>query len=389
MANKKTLLIIAIVVVVSVATAFAFYINGEDSPRNDGAVRYKDIQVVRTTFQIMVAANGIVKPIDRIEIKSKASGEIMAIPVEEGMFVKTGELIAMLDQKDESAAVKQAQADLDIAIAELNQAQRVYDRRKKLFDADLISEEELGQIDLSLAVAKGGLVRATTILDRAKERLAESVVRAPVDGVILQKYVEKGQIIASGVSNVSGGSPIVDIASMGSVYIEAGIDEIDIGKIQPGQDAVVIAESSPDLKYHGKIVRIAPESRIEQNVTLFDIIIEVEKTDGKLKSGMNTNIEVMIVDKPDVLILPAVSLQGSDKAGEKMKNPQVLIKDGSSYTPRDITIGLSDFPYIEILSGLTEGDVVGIPMTSRLQEANDRLENRIRSSRGFGNSGSR
>ncbi len=386
MDKKKTLLIIALVVVVFVATAFAVLMNGED--RGDATrVRYKDIPVNRATFQIVVTADGIVKPIDRIELKSKASGEIVEIPVEEGMFVKAGALIARLDQKDELAAVKQAQADLDIAKAELNQAERVYERRKKLYEADLISEEELGQIDLNLAVAKGGLVRAETILDRAKERLAESVVRAPVDGVILQKYVEKGQIIASGVSNVSGGSPIVDIASMKSVYIEAGIDEIDIGKIRPGQTADVIAQASPNLKYHGKIIRIAPESRVDQNVTLFDILIEVENTDGKLKSGMNTTIEVMIVDKPDVLILPAVAVQSSGKPGEKMKNPKVLVKEGDRYTERSITIGLADFKDVEILEGLNEGDLVGIPMTSRLQEANDRLEDRIRSSRGFGNSG--
>jgi RND family efflux transporter MFP subunit len=389
MANKKTLLIIAIVVVVSVATAFAFYMNGEKNGEGEGPVRYKDIPVQRATFQIIVSANGIVKPIDRIQLKSKASGEIMEIPIDEGMFVKKGDLIARLDQKDEDAAVKQAQADLDIAKAELNQAERVYERRRKLFEADLISAEELGQMDLNLAVAKGKLVRATTILDRAKERLAESVVRAPIDGVILQKYVEKGQIISSGVSNVSGGSPIVDLASMSSVYIEAGIDEIDIGKIKPGQTATVIAEASPNLKYQGKIVRIAPESRVDQNVTLFDIVIEVQNTDGRLKSGMNTTIEVTIVDKPDVLLIPAVALQGPDRPGERLKHPQVLMKKGDSYTLHDITVGLSDFKDVEILSGLSDGDVVGIPMVSRLQEENDRLENRIRSSRGFGNSSSR
>lgn len=385
MGKKKIFYFIGIVIIVSVATTFAYYLNGRGDDRGDRAVRYKDIPVQRATFQVMVSANGIVRPIDRIEIKSKASGEIVEIPVEEGAFVKKGELIARLDQKDEAAAVKQAQADLDIARAELDQAQRVFDRRRKLFDANLISEEELGGIELNLAVAKGGLVRATTTLDRAKERFSESVVRAPVDGVILQKYVEKGQIIASGVSNVSGGSPIVDIAAMGSVYIEAGIDEVDIGKIEPGQPATIVAEASPGLKYHGKIVRIAPESRIDQNVTLFDIIIEVENTDRKLKSGMNTTIKVMIVNKPDVLMVPAVAVQGASQVGKKPVVPGVLLKTGDGYEFREITIGLSDFKDVEILSGLEEGDVVGVAMTSRLQEANDRLEDRIRSSRGFGN----
>ena len=157
----------------------------------------------------------------------------------------------------ESAAVKQAEADLDIAKAELAQAQRSFERRDQLFQENLISEEERDQIELSLAVAKGKLVQSSTTLERARERFSESVVRAPIDGVILQKYVEEGQIIASGVSNVSGGTAIVDIADMRSVYIEAGIDEIDIGKIRVGQAVAVEAEAYPQLKFRGSVIRIA------------------------------------------------------------------------------------------------------------------------------------
>ncbi|MCB0315057.1 MAG: efflux RND transporter periplasmic adaptor subunit, partial [Calditrichaeota bacterium] len=287
-----------------------------ESPAEDSGaeMKYKEVTVTRGTFQEMVSANGIVRPIDRIEIKSKASGEIVALPVEQGDFVKKGDLIARLDQKDESAAVKQAEADLDIAKAELAQAQRSFERRDQLFQENLISEEERDQIELSLAVAKGKLVQASTTLERARERFSESVVRAPIDGVILQKYVEEGQIIASGVSNVSGGTAIVDIADMRSVYIEAGIDEIDIGKIRVGQAVAVEAEAYPQLKFRGSVIRIAPEAKIEQNVTLFDVIVEVENPEGKLKSGMNSTIEITIVNEENVLLVPAMAFQSANQA---------------------------------------------------------------------------
>ena len=192
----------SLLLLILVVGAAVFFYRPQNQAR-DGQpeeLKYKEVPVEYGTFQIVVTANGVVKPIDRIELKSKASGEIVELPVEEGDFVRQGDLIAKLDQKDEQTAVAQAQADLDIARAELKQATRNFERRKQLFKQKLVSREELDQSELRLAVAKGKLVQATTTLDRARERLAESVIRAPLDGVILKKNVEKGQIIACGSS---------------------------------------------------------------------------------------------------------------------------------------------------------------------------------------------
>ncbi|MCK6620421.1 MAG: efflux RND transporter periplasmic adaptor subunit [Calditrichaceae bacterium] len=384
---SKSRIIIALVVVVAAAIGVFLLSSRNRADAGIGEPRYKEMKVERGTFREIVTANGVVRPIDRVEIKSKASGQIEELAVEVGDFVRKGDLIARLDQKDERAAVKQAEADFDIARAELIQAQRAFDRLDQLFKDRLISEEERDQIELRLAVANGNLVRATTTLERARERFAESVVRAPVDGVILQKYVEEGQIIASGVSNVSGGTPIVDIADMRNVHIEAGIDEIDIGKIHIGQPARVVAEAYPMLKFKGKIVRIAPEARIEQNVTLFNVIIEVENTEGKLKSGMNASIEITIVEKENILLAPAVALQLPPDAKPSSRERMVLLKQGDRFTPHTVTIGLSNFKNAEIVSGLEEGSIIGAPMASRLIEENERMENRIRDSRGFGATG--
>jgi HlyD family secretion protein len=380
---KPRFILIIITIVVIILTSF-FIMSQQDKNATGTSLKYKEVKVTRGTFQVVVTANGIVKPIDRIEIKSKASGIIEDLPVEVGDFVKKGHLIARLDQKDERAAVAQAQADMDIANAELKQAQRSFERRNQLFENELISEEERDQIELTLAIAKGKLVQASTTLERAKERLSESIVRAPIDGVILQKYVEEGQIIASGVSNVGGGTPIIDIADMKSVYNEAGIDEIDIGKIRVGQPATVIAEAYPDITVRGKIVRIAPEAKIEQNVTLFDVIVEVENTEAKLKSGMNTSIEITIVNKENVLLAPASALQFAAKDEQESNTRKVLLKKNGKFITQKIEIGLYNFKHAEVLSGLEEGDVLAIPMSSRLKDENDQREERIRSTRSFG-----
>ena len=243
--------------------------------------------------------------------------------------------------------------------------------------------ETQDQAKLALVVARSKRVQATTAFERAQERMADTTISSPIDGLILQKYVESGQIIASGVSNVGGGSPIADIADMRTVHIEAGIDEIDIGKITLGQHATIRAEAYPDQRYAGKVTRIAPEARVEQNVTLFNVVVRVENTDGKLKSGMNTTVEIVVLDSPDVLMIPVTALQDGDDP-QTSGTGLVLLKRGEGYEEHPIRTGRSDYRVVEVLEGLSPGDVLGIPMVSRLKADHDRLDSRIRSSRSFG-----
>lgn len=354
---------------------------GQDAPR------YKEVTAERADFRIAVTANGLVKPIDRIELKSKASGAVIELPIEVGDQVEKGALIAKLDQVDERTALAQARADLDIARAELDLAEKNFERRQQLFSGDIISKEAQDQTELDLAVARSKLVQATTALDRAEEQMADTVITSPVDGIILQKYVERGQIIASGVSNVGGGTPIADVADMRNVHIEAGIDEIDISKIVVGQKAAIRAEAYPEKVYTGEVVRIAPEARVEQNVTLFDVIVTVENTDGKLKSGMNSTVEIVILDRPDALTIPVTALRevaDRNRPGSERGGATVLVKEDEGYVPREIRTGETNDRRIEVLDGLEEGDVLGIPMVSRLKTENDLLDARVRGTRSFG-----
>lgn len=380
--SKWYLILLGIVVVGCVG--FYFLKNGKagEIPQTD--VRYKEYVIERGTFRNFVTANGVVYPIDRVQIKSKASGLVIELPVEEGDYVTKGALICRLDPTDVQAEVDQAQADYDVAEAELKQAQNTYNREKELYSSKLVSNEELDQANLQLEQAKGKTVRYRITLEQARTRLSETIVRAPISGFILQKYVEAGQIIASGISNVSGGTSIADIADMDSVYIEAGIDEVDVGKIHIGQSADVIADAYPDEIITGEIIRLAPESRVVQNVTLFDVVIKVANKEMILKSGMNAKVEITIVRKDDVLLVPTLALKESERPDTGKNIRQVLLKNGGRFIPKEIEIGLSDFETAVITSGLQEGDTLGVLMTSRLKADNDRMEQRIKSGRSFG-----
>ncbi len=368
-----------------------FYISNNVGSRESSGkeIRYKELSIKRGTFHSTVSASGIVKPIDRVQIKSKASGLIEELPIEEGDYVKRGALICRLDQTDVKAEVEQAQADLDIAEAELKQAQNTYNRREQLFLKKLISKEQFDQADLLLAQAKGKMLRARTSLEQAHTRLSETIVKAPIDGVILQKYVEAGQIISSGISNVSGGTPIADVADMRFVEVEAGVDEIDVGKVRVGRPAAVIAEAYPQTRFSGDIIRIAPEANVVQNVTRFNVIIEVENTKGLLKSGMNATVEITIAKEENVLLAPTLALTESMRPDAGRNVRRTLLKSGHEFVPHEVEIGLSDFEHTVVTAGLQEGDILGVPMISRLKEEHDGVEERIRSTQSFGAAGSR
>ncbi len=378
---------IAVAAVAVVGVVATYHATRSDDATAPGAeVPYRVVTAQRGNFRIAVTANGTVRPIDRIEIKSKASGEVVALPVEAGESIAKGALIATLDQVDARTDLERARADLEIALAELALAEKSLERRKELFDRNVISVETQDQTELDHAVASGKRVQATIALEQAKERLADTTITAPVDGLILQKYVERGQIIASGVSNVGGGTPIVDLADMRAVHVEAGVDEIDIGKVALGQRASVRAEAFAEQRYAGEITRIAPEARVEQNVTLFDVTVLVENTDGKLRSGMNTTMEIVVVDEPAVLTIPVTALQ-PEEGGPTPGAGVVLVQVGGTeaeYEPRPIRTGRTDHRVIEVVEGLEAGDRLGIPMVSRLKAAHDRRDQRIRKTIGAG-----
>jgi hypothetical protein len=119
-------------------------------------------------------------------------------------------------------------------------------------------------------------------------------------------------------------------------------------------------------------------------VTLFDVIVQVENRDGKLKSGMNTSIEISVVKKQNLLLVSAAAVKIVTNGGKPGSEATVLVKQGRDFVPREVKTGLSNFRQVEIVSGLNENDVIGVPMTSRVQKESDQFEQRIKGERSFG-----
>jgi HlyD family secretion protein len=260
-------------------------------------------------LELAVSADGVVQPINKVEIKSKASGLIEELNFEEGDAVQEGDLLIALDRTTTRNDYEQAEAELEVAQASAQQQENNYQRSLELFEKKLLSEQDRDQAHVDYVRAKSTLVKAEAALSSADERLQDTRIRAPIGGIVLTKDVEIGQIIASGVSNVGGGTLLATVADMGEVYVEASVDEVDIGSVEVGQRVDVMADAYPEEEFSGEVVRIAPLGLTQQNVTVFTVVIQVPNRGGKLKAGMSASAEIEVFRRRQVLRIPNEALK--------------------------------------------------------------------------------
>ena len=417
---KKTLVIIAILVVGGVS--FIAYkwsrISKENGPQ------YTRITAERGSITKTVAASGSVTPNLDVEIKCKASGEVVTLPYDLSDKVQEGDLLVELDREDEERNVElsrvtlhesqarlsrarenlgvaerdlatsreRAEIDLEVAGAHADDARAGADRIQDLFDRGFVSQEEYEQSRTQLVAAEAevdaaglrftelasqeaalALLRQDVVLAQAnvesaeinlrsaQQRLEDTRVYAPMDGIVTARYVQIGQIIASGISNTTGGTPVMTISDLSRLYILARVDESDIGEVETGQRVVVSADAYPDESFEGTVDRIAPIGVNVSNVVTFEVRIEVtSENKSLLMPEMTADVEIVVAEKNDALLLRANALASRD--GRRMV---LVLGDDGKPSPREVETGIDNGQFIEIISGLSETDVV---LVSEMEE---------------------
>ncbi len=260
--------------------------------------------VMRGDLMIIAEATGTVEPILKVEVKSKASGEILRLHVDVGDEVEPGALLAEVDPRDVRNDFNQAEADLDVARARLEISQAQLDRSEELLQAGVISTQEHETRSLDFANARATLVRAQTNHQLAQLRLEDVVIRSPLAGTVLEKNVEEGQVIQSASQNVSGGTTLVIMANLESMQVRTLVDETDMGDIRPGMQANVTVEAFPERRFVGVVDKIEPQAIVQQNVTMFPVIVQLDNSSGLLRPGMNAEVEVELAQATSVLLIP-------------------------------------------------------------------------------------
>src|SRR4051812_47513287 len=278
-------------------------------------VPYQAVPVERRDIVVSAQASGSIQPDTTVEVKSKASGEVQQINAETGQVVKRGDPLIRIDPRNARNALAQAQADLDVAKAKLANSTSQKQRSDELFKTRSITEQEHEQALLDYADARAGVVRSQVAVDNSRIQLEDTDVRAPITGTIIEKDTERGQVIASATSNVSGGTTLMKMADLGLVQVRTLIDETDIGKIQPGQRATVTVDAFPNRPFPGTVLKIEPQAQTEQNVTMFPVSVRIDNTDGLLRPGMNAEVEVHVGRRDSVLAVPNASLRPQGDVG--------------------------------------------------------------------------
>ena len=303
---SKWIKLSAFLVVALVGSAYLVRGANEEPVIEDAAA---DSEIVaRRSLEVTAEAAGIIEPIRVVEVKSKASGEILRLLAETGTAVSRGQLLGEVDPRDVRNAYEQANADLGVAEARATTAAAQLKRSQELRKSSVITEQELESATFENANAQAQLVKAKTNLALAEERLKDVTIVAPIDGVIITKNVEEGAIIQSASQNISGGTAVFLMADLSTMQVRTLVDETDLGKIKPGQDARVTVEAFPGRTFHGTVTKIEPQAVIEQNVTMFPVLVQLDNPDGALKPGMNAEVVVEVAQRENVITIPNASV---------------------------------------------------------------------------------
>lgn len=355
-------------------------------------------------LELTVEASGTVEAISSIEIKSKASGQILFLGAEIGDYVEEGVVLARIDQRTPTNTLAQANADLEVAKVRLSNAKNQFERSKRLHDEGNISDKSFEDAQESFSSARAQLVRAEVFLENAKIALDDTSVRSPIAGTVISRPAEVGQVITSPTSAVGGGTLLMEMADLDNVRVRALIDEIDIGKISIGQEVTLKVSAYRDKKFLGVVSKIEPMSRVDQNVTTFPVLIDIENKDNLLLIGMNTDVEIEILNEKVALALPAGSLRtrkdilsvapllnikqeqlnnflANKVEGENFDAYIVLKKTKKGAVPTWIKTGKTDLNYVEVKDGVNLKDTVYVLPSEGLikyqQKFSERVKNRF------------
>src|SRR6266567_504073 len=188
-------------------------------PKKDKALTVQTAPITRRNIIIDVEATGVIEAINPIDVKSKASGVILKMPVETGSLVKTGDLLVQIDPRDVQNKYESAKADVDAAAAKLRVSEAAKKRNDELFKSRVITTTEHEGTDIDYENAKTTVIRMQSALDLAKQALEDATVAAPSAGTVIDKPVSVGQVIASATNSPSGGTTLLTMADLGEVRV--------------------------------------------------------------------------------------------------------------------------------------------------------------------------
>ncbi len=377
---KKAVVIGATAVVITSVAAYLAFSGDKADPSRE----IKSAAVVREDLARVVLATGKVEPLSKVELKSRASGVVERLLVDEADAVKAGQVVAELDKSILEARVREARGSFEASAAELDKARieaepteyeyalRDLERSKELFSQRLLSRADMDASEKELrmassrhqsarsreAVARAQLIRAQAELDRAEEELCNSRILSPIDGIVLSRDVEVGNAVASVISAASGGTQIMTIADVTRMHVTGKVPESDVGKIALGMPARIGVESFREETFVGTVSRISPLGKELDNVTSFEVEVVIENDTRRLNTGMTANAAIILEEHAKTLVIPEAAVVYGEAGDTSVEIPDPAEETGRRKVP--IKVGISNGVKTEVVEGLAEGDKVAL-----------------------------
>lgn len=388
----RRVIVIVAVLVLGLAIAGYVFFNGERKV----PVRYRTVAVERGTVISLVTATGTINPITTIQVGSQVSGMIESLHADFNSRVKANQVVARIDpfpyqaRRDQAAAsLANAKAAWEKARIDLAQRRRELDRAKSLIGQQFISQNE---VDVALTASEGALAQlkvteaavkqAEAMLQAAELDLKYTVIRSPVDGVVISRQVEVGQRISASFSIPTLFLIAENVTKM---QVDTNVSEADIGGIAEGKAATFTVDAYPGEPFHGRVRQVRNAPINVQNVVTYDVVVEFDNPDFRLKPGMTANVSIVIEKREQVLKVPSSALRFTPPKAVREEQGAAVgdrpsptsgsaesasrrwgvwkVEAGNDLARVPVEMGISDRSYVEVTAeGLREGDhvVVGI-----------------------------
>lgn len=352
------LILIALLLVGGAGVAWFFRpVSLPKSSTNSTKIPLAELQVKVERRDLVHSINlaGDIQPASQVEVKPEVSGRIKKIYVRPGQTVKMGDILVELDDRD--LLTEKKSADIEIAGTQVNllQQKRTLERAQKLLSQKLVSQEFYDNANTQLQVAQNNYDRAESRLQIVLDRLAKTKINSPFPGTILSIPVVEGQVVV-GAASVSSGTLIMVLADLSSMMITTHVNQVDIAYIHPQQKGQFGVESISDQKMDCTIDFISPMATVKNNVKGFQVQLLIKAPDPRLRPGMTADLSLPVSSSNNALSLPLAAVFADDDKG----NNVVYVAGKAEERPRkqEVTLGIVNYDYAEIKSGLGEGDVV-------------------------------
>lgn len=290
--------------------------------------QYKTARVEEGPLAVTITASGTLNPVKSVQVGTQVSGMLQDIYVDFNDVVKKGQIIARIDSREWQARFEQAEANYILA-------NRNHENNKKLIEKKFISP---AAFDQTLSLYKS----AKASLAMAKKALDDTVIRAPVDGVVVKRSVERGQTVAA---SLQAPELFIIAQDLSDMQVETSIDEADVGRIAEGMTATFTVDAFPGQVFQSKVKQVRKAPLNVQNVVTYTVLLTAANLDLKLLPGMTANASIVTEQKEKVLRLPNAAL--------RFKMPEGVVPDvNNSKTDKSATgsarpqsVGVAGKPY--------------------------------------------